>query len=84
MKRSITVILSTMISLAAAATFASPGFTCGGNIIMPGDSQAHVEKYCGKPSDVDGWTWTYERGPNQFVVTIHFEADGTVDRITKE
>ena len=84
MKRSITAILSAVITLVAGVAYGSPGFTCGGNIIMPGDSQAHVETICGAPSDKAGWNWISQRGPEQFVVTIHFGADGTVDRITKE
>jgi hypothetical protein len=74
-----------LTSFIGTVAHGSPGFTCGGDLIMPGDSKAHVEKHCGSPSSISGGdTWIYERGPEQFTVTIHFEADGTVNRITKE
>ena len=84
MKRSITAMLSTALSFVAVVAYGSEGFDCGGHIISAGDSKAEVEEHCGPPSSNEGSTWIYERGSEQFTVTVHFEADGTVNRIEKE
>ena len=84
MKRSITAILSTALSFAAAVAYAGESFDCGGHIISEGDSKADVEEHCGPPTSHEGSTWIYERGSDKFTGTVHFGADGTVNRIEKE
>lgn len=59
-------------------------FRCGGHIIEVGSStKATVEEHCGKPTFQSYDQWTYDRGSSQFTITLHFEADGTVNRITE-
>ena len=56
-------------------------FRCGQRLINEGDSKAEVEEHCGPPSSREGYLWIYDRGSEQFPVTIHFSANGTVNRI---
>lgn len=58
-------------------------FRCGTHLIQPGDSKATVEEHCGEPSFRSYDQWIYDRGSTEFTVTLHFEADGTVNRITE-
>jgi hypothetical protein len=58
-------------------------FRCGGHLVQEGDSKATVEEHCGEPSFQSYDQWTYDRGSNEFSITLHFEADGTINRITE-
>ena len=57
-------------------------FRCGGHIIEVGNTKAEVQEHCGEPSFQSMDQWTYDRGSNEFTVTVHFGADGVVNRIT--
>jgi len=46
--------------------------------------RSKVLEYCGQPTSKRGWTMVYDRGPEKFNMLIHFNADGTVDRIEEE
>lgn len=59
---------------------------CGSKLIEDGDSIVTVKMLCGAPTLVERSftvntapveTWTYNRGPDQFLVRIRF-VDGTV------
>jgi Protein of unknown function (DUF2845) len=66
---------------------------CGNKLVEVGDSQAAVQALCGAPATVQQGiqakgtaqvpveTWTYNRGPNQLLVTIRF-VNGQVVAIT--
>jgi len=58
-------------------------FRCGTHLVQHGDSKATVEEHCGEPSFQSYDQWTYDRGSTEFTITLHFEADGTVNRITE-
>jgi hypothetical protein len=74
--------LSLLTGLVLASTAALGGtFYCGTHIIKEGDSKAKVEEHCGQPTSQSYDQWVYDRGENKFTITLHFEADGTVNRI---
>lgn len=59
---------------------------CGNKLVEKGDSIVTVQTLCGAPTLVEHSftvnrapveTWTYNRGPDQFLVRIRF-VDGTV------
>ncbi|HXR91090.1 MAG TPA: DUF2845 domain-containing protein [Steroidobacteraceae bacterium] len=59
---------------------------CGSKLVQKGDSIVTVKMRCGAPTLVERSftvnrapveTWTYNRGPDQFLVRIRF-VDGTV------
>jgi len=66
---------------------------CGNKLVEVGDSLAAVQALCGAPATVQQGvktkgtaqvpveTWTYNRGPNQLLVTIRF-VNGQVVAIT--
>lgn len=67
---------------------------CGDKLVQNGDSIVTVKALCGAPASVENGvaeigeneevpaeTWTYNRGPNQFLVSIRF-VDGKVVAIT--
>jgi hypothetical protein len=72
--------LIALLSL-STSTFASGGFRCGSHLIDAGDSREDVLEHCGEPTTRSGYTWIYERGESQFAILVHFEPDGTVNRI---
>ena len=62
---------------------------CGNKLVEKGDSVVTVKALCGAPASVEqSYTpnyvpmeiWTYNRGPQQFLVTIRF-INGTVVEI---
>jgi hypothetical protein len=81
MKYSIGVLIGSALLLAFSAASADDAFRCGQHNIKLGDSREHVLEHCGKPASESGWTWTYDRGSEELSVVVHFEADGTVNRI---
>lgn len=68
----------------AQFAFADGDFTCGGHIIEQGMELEQVKEYCGPPTDDTGDTWVYDRGPDELIVIIHVEADGTVGDIENQ
>jgi len=78
----ILVILGSLTGLVLASTAALGGnFYCGQRIIKRGDSRARVVEKCGPPTSRSSDLWVYDRGRTQFTITLHFRADGTVNRI---
>lgn len=69
-----TVVIMAMIALSSAA-WASETATCGGHIISNGDPKVTVLEHCGEPTDREGDRWVYDRGPEKFLLIIHFDAD---------
>lgn len=78
--------LSAAICLIVAQYAWANAMRCGGKLIEKGDSILTVKTLCGKPTLVERsftvnrapvQTWTYNRGPEQFLVRIRF-VDGTV------
>jgi len=81
------VIRTLMVCLLWAmvpATSVAESFRCGSHIIEQGMDRSKVLEYCGQPTSKRGWTMVYDRGPEKFNMLIHFNADGTVDRIEEE
>jgi hypothetical protein len=58
-------------------------FYCGTHIIEEGLSMDDVQAKCGEPESIEGNTWRYARGSNQFDVVLHFGADSTINRIVE-
>ena len=81
MKHLLQMVPVILLLLFALPAFAEVGFRCGTHLIDVGDMQEDVLKHCGEPTSQSGWTWTYDRGPTQLDIIVHFEADGTVNRI---
>ncbi len=74
--------LGLLTGLILASTAALGGnFYCGQHIIKRGDSKARVAEKCGAPTSQSSDQWIYNRGRTQFTITLHFRADGTVNRI---
>ena len=74
--------LSLLIGLILASTATLGGnFYCGQYIIKRGASKAEVAEKCGTPTSQSSDQWIYNRGRTKFAITLHFRADGTVNRI---
>ncbi len=74
--------LSLLAGLVLASTAALGGsFYCGQHIITEGDTKAKVAENCGPPTYQSQDQWVYDRSTTQFTVTLHFGADGTVNRL---
>jgi len=74
--------LGLLTGLILASTVALGGnFYCGQHIIKRGDSKARVAEKCGTPTSQSSDQWIYNRGRTKFTITLHFRADGTVNRI---
>jgi len=57
-------------------------FYCGQSLIEDGTSAEDVLRLCGEPTNrLAEDQWVYNRGPEQLITTVYFEADGTVGRI---
>jgi hypothetical protein len=81
MKHALITVPAIFLLLSAPFASAEVGFRCGTHLIDVGDRQEDVLKHCGEPTSQSGWTWIYDRGPSEFDIIVHFEADGTVNRI---
>jgi hypothetical protein len=72
--------------LITAPVFAQDGtdseLRCGTNLVQPGTPKVKVITWCGEPTDREGAQWIYQQGTTQPAVTVHFEDDDTVNRIT--
>ena len=71
------LISFTMIFSASAM---ADTFYCGIHIIDDSSNQTEVLKHCGEPTSKNMGQWTYDRDEKPSVL-IHFEADGTINRI---
>lgn len=81
--------LCAALCLLAAHDAWADNMRCGNKLIQDGDSMVAVKALCGAPAAVEHGvaeqgttevtteTWTYNRGPNQFMVRIRF-VDGKV------
>jgi hypothetical protein len=78
--------LSAALSLFVAHYAWGDAMRCGSKLVEKGDSIVTVKMLCGAPTSVERTftvnrapveTWTYNRGPDQFLVRIRF-VDGTV------
>lgn len=78
--------LSAALCLMVAQYAWADAMRCGSKLIEKGDPIVTVKTLCGAPTTVERTftvntapveTWTYNRGPNQFIVRIRF-VDGTV------
>lgn len=81
MRFSIVIFFAGLLVLAINSAYADDRFQCGQHMIHIGDQRSEVLKHCGQPTTEGSGIWTYDRGPDSLPVTIHFRADGTVDRI---
>ncbi len=74
--------LGLLTGLILVSTAALGGnFYCGQHIIKRGASKAEVAEKCGTPTSQTSDQWIYNRGTTKFAITLHFRADGTVNRI---
>lgn len=85
--------LSAVLCLIAAHYAWADTMRCGNKLIQRGDSIVTVKALCGAPASVQNGvaeigtnevpveTWTYNRGPDQFMVSVRF-VDGKVVAIT--
>lgn len=87
------VCLAAGLCLMAAHYAWGDTMRCGNRLIQRGDSIVTVKALCGDPASVENGvaeigtnevpaeTWTYNRGPDQFMVSIRF-VNGKVVAIT--
>jgi hypothetical protein len=80
----LTKYLLVTFALGASFTASADTFYCAETLIEEGMKQSEVQQHCGEPSSSSGYNWVYDRGPEKFVVHIHFEPDGTVGEIRQE
>jgi hypothetical protein len=81
--RALRVLLSACCLVIAQHAWADT-MRCGNGLVQAGDSMVAVKALCGAPATVQQGvkesattevpveTWTYNRGPNQFLVNIRF------------
>jgi hypothetical protein len=62
----------------ASVARASDDFRCNGHIIEEGMDLDEVQGYCGPPTNQSGDRWIYDRGPEELLIVLHVEPDGTV------
>jgi hypothetical protein len=75
------IFVSSLFFLVITAANADESFRCGSYLVETGDDRETVLERCGQPTTEEGWTWTYDRGPEEFKVIVHFDANGSVNRI---
>lgn len=73
-------LLLISITIIYSASAMAEVFYCGTHIIDGNSYQTEVLKYCGEPSSKKTDQWVYERA-NEPSMLVHFEADGTINRI---
>jgi len=76
--------LAALLFAPCAGAFAADSFRCGSDVSSQGVHWDKVLENCGEPTERSEDTWVYDRGPEDFTVTVHFGADGTVNRIEME
>lgn len=82
MNHPLKIISGCTLLLFLPTAFAEVGFRCGTHLIDVGDPRDDVLEHCGEPTSREGgYTWIYDRGPTEFKILVHFEPDGTVNRI---
>jgi hypothetical protein len=72
------------LALVAAGPVSADSFYCGSRLIEEGMTRDEVIKHCGEPDSKTIQNWVYDRGPEQFDVTIHFLDNGTISRIQEQ
>jgi len=61
--------------LGTSAVAIGDTFVCQGEIIEEGMQKIIVEEKCGKPTELEGDQWVYDRGPEYELMIIHFDGD---------
>ena len=77
-------LIAGLLGMIVPSTSFAESFRCGSHVIETGMEQSKVREYCGPPTEEAGWTWHYDRGPGRMTMLVHFEADGTVNRIEEQ
>lgn len=78
------VLVACLLSVIFFSISAADSFRCGSHIIEEGMQRSEVLEYCGQPTEEAGWTWHYDRESQNIKILVHFDADGTVNRIEEE
>jgi len=78
------VLIACLLSVMLFSISVAESFRCGSHLIEEGMLKSKVLEYCGQPSEEAGWTWHYDRGPQSSKILVHFDADGTVNRIEEQ
>ena len=81
MKTVYVALIACLLSVMFLSTSVADSFRCGSHLIEEGMHRSKVLEYCGPPTEEKGWTWHYVRGTEGLKTLIHFDADGTVNRI---
>ena len=74
-------LITGIVCVMFLSTAAAGSFRCGSHLIEEGMERSKVREYCGEPTSENGWTWHYDRGAGGMKTLVHFDADGTVNRI---
>jgi len=77
-------LVACLLSVTFLSTSVAGSFRCGSHLIEEGMQKSKVLEYCGQPTEEAGWTWHYDRGPEGPNMLVHFDADGTVNRIEEQ
>jgi hypothetical protein len=78
------ILIACLLSVMYLSASVAESFRCGSHLIEEGMERSKVREYCGQPTEEAGWTWHYERGPGGMNMLVHFDADGTVNRIEEQ
>ena len=73
-------LLFISFSMMFSASAMADAFYCGTHIIDENSNQTQVLEHCGEPDNKQIEQWLYARGEEPDML-IHFEADGTINRI---
>lgn len=78
------VLIVGLVWVMFLSTAVAGSFRCGSHLIEEGMERSKVREYCGEPASENGWTWHYDRGAGSMNMLVHFDADGTVNRIEED
>lgn len=71
------------LGLLASTGAWADNFYCGTHIIAEGLTKDEVIQRCGQPTEQQGDTWVYDRGPDELDIQLHFDGEAQVERITE-
>lgn len=65
---------SLLVSILLPSPLLADTMTCGQALVETGDTEYQVEQKCGKPTAKEMNRWIYDRGSDEFIYELNFEA----------
>lgn len=66
------------LALMPCAHVDAAAIRCGTNLIVVGDLSRQLLVSCGRPADIDGATWIYDLGPDQFTRVLQIRDEKVI------